>query len=365
MPSKVASFEIHHTRFLDEQGRVDAAALPGWAHDCGRLIELYRLMVLTRTFDAKAIALQRTGQLGTYASCLGQEAIGAAVGTAMRREDVLFPTYREQAAQLARGVRMSELLLYWGGDERGSDFAGPREDFPICVPIGTQTAHAVGVATAFKLRDEARVAACMGGDGATSRGDFYESINVAGVWSLPVVFVISNNQWAISVRRSQQTAAETLAQKAIAAGIPGLQVDGNDVIAVRWAVEGALERARRGDGPTLIEALTYRLQDHTTADDASRYRTDQEVSEQWKRDPIARTRTYLGSIGAWSKDDEERLAADCQAQVQAAVDQYLASEMPPPEAMFDHLYAELPAALAGQRRALMEEAQALEGRGDA
>lgn len=347
----VASFEIHYTRFLDENGELTDEPLPELAHDTTTLISLYRLMVLTRTFDTKAIALQRTGQLGTYPSTLGQEAVGAGVGSAMLAKDILIPTYREQAAQLAHGLSMTEILLYWGGDERGSDFKGPREDFPVCVPIAGQACHAVGAATAFKLRGDDRVAVCMCGDGGTSKGDFYESINLAGVWNLPVVFVVANNQWAISVPRSAQTASQTLAQKAIAAGFEGEQVDGNDVIAVRWATERALEKARDGGGPTLVEAITYRMQDHTTADDASRYRSDEELSERWKQDPIARTRDYLGASGAWSKEDEEQLKSECHERVQAAVEEYLATPLHGPEAMFDYLYAELPASLVEQRDA--------------
>ncbi len=353
---EVARFEIHYTQFLDPSGHLCDTSAPAELLDVESLRSAYRLMLLTRGFDAKAIALQRTGQLGTYASCLGQEAIGAAVGLAMRPEDVLFPTYREQAAQLARGVKMSELLLYWGGDERGSNFSEAREDFPVCVPIGTQTSHAVGAAAAFRLRRQPRVAVSMCGDGATSRGDFYESLNLAGVWRLPAVFVVSNNQWAISVPRRIQSACDTLAQKAIAAGIPGLQVDDNDVIAVRAAITEALRRARDGDGATLIEAITYRLQDHTTADDASRYRSDQEVSEAWKLDPISRLRAYLAGTGAWSKSDEESLIADCAERVEAAVVDYLATAREGAEAMFDNLYDRLPTQLDEQRTAALAEA---------
>lgn len=348
----VAQFAIRYARFLDQLGK-PVRPLPAFAKDPTALIVLYRIMVLTRTFDSKAIALQRTGQLGTYASSLGQEAIGAAIGSAMAREDVLLPTYREYAAQLQRGVTMTEILLYWGGDERGNDFAGPREDFPICVPVASHTCHAVGVATAFKLRRERRVAVCVCGDGGTSKGDFYESINLAGVWKLPAVFVVNNNQWAISVPRARQTGAETLAQKAIAAGFSGEQVDGNDVIAVRHAVARALDKARGGDGPSLIEAITYRLSDHTTADDASRYRSDDEVSRHWQEEPIARLRRYLGCLNVWGKEDEERLKAECTKEVEAAVDAYLATPPPPPSAMFDYLYASLPTALHPQRKALL------------
>ena len=350
----VARFEIEYTQILDERGQL-LGDIPESLSDPDAVIAVYRLMALTRAFDAKAIALQRTGQLGTYASSLGQEAIGASIGTAMRPDDVLAPTYREQAAQFARGVRMSELLIYWGGDERGSDFEGPREDFPICVPIGTQTCHAVGAACAFKLREQPRVAVCMLGDGATSRGDFYESMNIAGAWKLPLVFVVNNNQWAISVPRSAQSAAETLAQKSIACGFEGLQVDGNDIFAVRWAIDRALAKARAGEGPTLIEALTYRMHDHTTADSAARYRSEEEVQAMRERDPLPRTRTWLESNDKWSDAEEQRLEEDCAKEVDAAVAAYQALEPPGPEAMFDYLYETLPSALVAQRDAAIAE----------
>lgn len=350
----VAKFEIEFTRILDETGQL-VGSVPDSLSNPESILPLYRLMVLTRAFDTKAIALQRTGQLGTYASSLGQEAIGAGVGTAMRSEDVLAPTYREQAAQFARGVTMTDLLVYWGGDERGSDFQVAREDFPICVPIGTQCCHAAGAAFAFKFRKEPRVSVGMLGDGATSRGDFYESMNVAGAWKLPVVFVISNNQWAISMPRAAQSAAETLAQKSIAAGFEGLQVDGNDVLAVRWAMEHALAKARAGEGPTLIEAITYRLHDHTTADSAARYRSEDEVEAMRKRDPLTRTRAYLESNKVWSNDDEQRLEEECAQEVEAAVNAYHAFDIQGPEAMFDSLYKVLPSQLIAQREAAIAE----------
>jgi pyruvate dehydrogenase E1 component alpha subunit len=362
--SKVAAFEIEHSAFLDAEGRV-LQALPHFAQDPETLIALYRAMVLTRAFDAKAVALQRTGRLGTYGSSLGQEAVSVGIGAAMRPEDVLLPSFREQGAQILRGVTMTELLVYWGGDERGSDFAGPRQDFPVCVPVGTHAPHAAGVALALQLRGEARVAVCVFGDGATSKGDVYEAMNFAGLRRLPLVFVVNNNQWAISVPRAHQSAAETLAQKAVAAGFAGEQVDGNDVIAVRAALERALEKARAGGGPTLVEALTYRLSDHTTADDASRYRNDKEVSARWKEEPIARLRDYLVAAGRWSKDDEEALLEDCGEQVEAAAEEYLAIPPLPPQSMFDHLYAELPRALQEQRAALARETPAVEPGGEA
>lgn len=353
--STVARFEIRYSRFLDEHGRVVSEPLPEFARNVDDLVALYRWMVLMRTYDSKAIALQRTGQIGTFASLLGQEAVQAAVGSAMRPEDVFLGTYRDNGVQLIRGVTLEELFLYWGGDERGSRYAVPRRDFPICITISAHVTHAVGAAYAMKLRGERRVAVCALGDGATSKGDFYEGINAAGVWKLPVVFVVANNQWAISVPRRLQSAAQTLAQKAIAAGFEGQQVDGNDVIAVRHAMEEALAKARCGGGPTLIEALTYRLSDHTTADDASRYRSPDEVAEAWKHEPLSRLRAYLTAAGAWDKAREDRLLRECNDEVQAAAQAYLDAPPPGPGQMFDHLYAALPPALQKQRAAALGE----------
>lgn len=350
----VASFDIHYRQYLDPDGRLIAAP-PPLAEDREELRRLYRAMVLTRTFDAKAIAMQRTGQIGTYPSCQGQEAASVGVASAMTADDVMLPTYREQGVQLWRGVTMVEILQLWAGDERGCDFAVPAEDFPVAVPLATQALHAAGVATAMKLRGQARAAVCFIGDGSTSKGDFYEAINVAGVWRLPVLFVVTNNQWAISVPRSAQTAAETLAQKAIAAGIPGEQIDGNDIIAVRVAAEEALVRARAGGGATVLELLSYRLGDHTTADDASRYRSEEEVSAAWAKEPIARVRTYLGQCGWWSKEDEESLLADAKAKTEAAREEFLAIKPQKPVAILDYLHETLPAAYAGQRSTLAGE----------
>jgi pyruvate dehydrogenase E1 component alpha subunit len=345
----VARFEVRRRAYLAPDGSA-TTPLPKFASDTELLISLYRGMVLTRTFDLKAVSLQRTGRLGTYAVSLGQEAVAVGVGSAMDEDDVLLPSYRDNGALLWRGMKMEDILLFWGGDERGN--SGPTRDFPFCIPVGSQAPHAAGVAYAFKLRKEPRVAVCLFGDGASSKGDVWEAMNFAGVHKLPVVFVVNNNQWAISVPLDLQTASETLAQKAIAAGFPGEQVDGNDVIAMRAAAAEAIARARCGAGPCLIEGLTYRLSDHTTADDAARYRPAEEVQARWKEEPIARLRSYLVSLKAWAKAQEEELAAECQQRVEAAVERYLAIGPRPPETMFDHVYAELPRVYAAQRREL-------------
>jgi 2-oxoisovalerate dehydrogenase E1 component alpha subunit len=345
----VAQFTIRFRQIMGPAGEV-LAPLPPFAQDGAEVLRMYRAMTLVRVFDAKAVNLQRTGQLGTYASCLGHEATHIAVGAAMRPEDVLAPVYREFGTQLWRGVTMTEILTYWGGDESGSNFAVPREDFAWCVPIATQTLHAAGAAMAFKVRKEPRCAVAYIGDGGTSEGAFYEALNLAGARALPVIFIIVNNGWAISVPVAEQTAAQTLAQKAVAAGIPGVQVDGNDVFAVREVVGEALDAARRGAGPHVIEALTYRLSDHTTADDANRYRPAQQVKAAWALEPLARLRAYLLAAGAWDGERERALLEECAHKVDTAVGEYLGRAKPATDAMFDHLFAELPAHLQEQRR---------------
>ena len=344
----VAEFEIKYHQLLDPNGRL-TGQLPEFARDPAELVRMYQLMTLVRTFDTKAVNLQRTGKLGTYASCLGHEATHVGAGAAMKSEDVLIPVYREYGAQFWRGVKMSDVLLYWGGDERGNDYEKARQDFAWCVPIGTQSLHAAGAAMAFKVRGEKRCALAFIGDGGTSQGAFYEAVNLAGARSLPVVFVIVNNKWAISVPISSQTAAATLAQKAIAAGIPGVQVDGNDAIAVRHIVGQALAIARNGGGPALVEAITYRLSDHTTADDASRYRPADEVKNAWKVEPLIRLRKYLTDTNAWSEERETALKAECAQRVEAAVQEYTHSGKQPTDAMFDYLFARLPKHLQQQR----------------
>src|SRR6266576_2775637 len=304
----IARFEVRRRSYLAPDSSV-LRPLPAFASDTATLLALYRGMVLTRAFDLKAVSLQRTGRLGTYAVSLGQEAVSVGVASAMRAEDVVLPSYRDNGTLLWRGTKMEEILLFWGGDERGNLSSGPAHDFPYCIPVGSQAPHAAGVAYAFKFRKQPRVAVCLFGDGATSKGDLWEAMNFAGVHKLPVVFVATNNQWAISVPLRLQTASETLAQKAIAAGFSGEQVDGNDVVAMHAAAREAIEAARNGQGPRFIEAVTYRLGDHTTADDAARYRSTAEVQARWKEEPVARLRSFLAGRDMWSKTEEEGLAA--------------------------------------------------------
>ena len=268
--------------------------------------------------------MQRTGRLGTYAVSLGQEAVSVGVPVPCGRKTCSCPPTATTARCSGAACKMEEILLYWGGDERGNHSSGPAHDFPFCVPVGSQAPHAAGVAYAFKFRKEPRVAVCLFGDGATSKGDVYEAMNFAGVQKLPVVFVVNNNQWAISVplncrrrprrwRRRPSPRASRASRWTATTSLP---------CAMRSSRRSRV--ARNGKGPRLIEALTYRLGDHTTADDAARYRSPEEVQAHWKEEPIARLRTYLVSQKAWSKAEEEQLATECQERVEAAVERYLA-----------------------------------------
>ncbi len=351
--STAATFEIDYVQYLDENGSPTRDDWPAFAENLTELTELYKLMVQVRSFDSKAVALQRTGKLGTYASCLGHEAAHIGIGSAMQYDDVFCPMYREYGAQFYRGVKMRDVLMYWGGDERGNDFSGPKHDLPWCVPIATQCLHAAGAAMAFKIRNEPRVAVTVVGDGGSSKADFYGAINIAGAQTLPLVACIVNNQWAISVPRKMQTGAKTLAQKGLAGGLESIQVDGNDLIAVRATMDHAIKRARNGHGGSVIELVTYRLSDHTTADDARRYRDDAEVKAAWLREPMTRLRAYLDDQGAWSDAREREWKEECGRLVDIEVNAYLETKVQPASSMFDYLYAELPHDVAAQREEMM------------
>ena len=344
----VANFSIPYFQFLDENHKT-TQDLPAFAQNPDILLHLYRQMTLTRLLDNKAVNLQRTGRLGTYPSSQGQEATFVGLGHAMHFDDIFCPDYRAQGVLLQRKVKIAEIFSIWGGDERGNCYAHNQHDLPICITVAGQYLHAAGAAFAVKYRQEKRAVVTCCGDGGTSKGDFYEALNLAGVWHLPVVFIVANNRWAISVPAAQQTAAQTLAQKGIAAGISTMQVDGNDIIAVRHVTALAIERARSGGGPTLIETLTYRLADHTTADDASRYRSKEEVKLAWKGEPIARLGYYLESQNLWSREKESQLHQECTNEIEQGVAEYLQQKPAPPTDMFDYLYEQLPDTFLDQR----------------
>ena len=351
--TKVYEAVTERLEILDTEGRVDAALMP--EIDPSRTRDLYRDMVQMRTFDTKALKLQRQGRMGTWPPIKGQEAIQAGVALAMGDNDWLIPAFREHGIMVLRGVPLHLVFAYWAGDERGSSYPEEVRCFPVAVPVGSQWQHGTGVGLSLKLRDEDAVAVTFGGDGSTSEGDFHEAVNCAGVFGTKTVFVIQNNQWAISVPLHRQTAAETLAQKAHAYGIPGIQVDGNDVFAVYVAATEAIERTRRGEGPSLIEAVTYRLGDHTTADDASRYRPEEEVEEWEGRDPILRLRRYLIEQGFWDDDQETVLLEEAASWVDGQVKALEEMEPQAPEEIFTSMYAALPPHVVEQMQSLLEE----------
>jgi len=348
--------KITHLQILKEDGTLDTSlAQPGGAGDPSILTDeqvlfAYTKMIECRNLDETAFKLQRSGRMHTYPQNKGQEACALGSGLAMRvGTDWLVPCYRENAAMFLHGVPMTHVLLHWAGDERGNHFPAGVNVTPIAVPIGTQMLHATGIAWAAKIQKKDQVVCTYFGDGATSEGDFHEAMNFATVMNVPCIFFCQNNQWAISVPREQQTASETIAQKGLAYGATVQQVDGNDIFAVYKAVYDARERARQGGGVTMIEAITYRLGDHTTADDARRYRDQNEV-EAWKaKDPMIRTRKYLESRGLWNDSLQKEHEEKAEISVKAIVDQVLSWPNPDKSEMFDSLYATMPAYLAKQR----------------
>uniref|UniRef100_A0A832A8E6 Pyruvate dehydrogenase E1 component subunit alpha n=1 Tax=Desulfacinum infernum TaxID=35837 RepID=A0A832A8E6_9BACT len=337
---------------LTEDGLVDRDLEPDVSEEL--LMKLYRFMILGRRFDEKMLQLQRQGRIGTFAPIKGQEASQLGAVAALEPRDWMVPCFRETAAQLWRGTSMESILLYFGGYDEGGRIADGQRDLPVAIPVASQLLHAVGLAWAAKYRGTDEVALTFFGDGATSEGDFHEALNFAAVYQTPTVFVCQNNQWAISIPRSKQTRSRTLAQKALAYEMPGIQVDGNDVLAVYTAAKEAVDRARSGGGPTLVECVTYRMAMHTTADDPSRYRSEEEVLAWARKDPIMRFEKYLTDKGLLSAEKTEEIASAVDASIQEAVRRYeaLTQSLGDPLQMFDHHFEELPPTLREQKEEL-------------
>jgi pyruvate dehydrogenase E1 component alpha subunit len=339
-------FQVEYLSVLDSDGNLDAALEPDIpAQD---LTKLHRGMLLGRRLDERMIRLQRQGRIGTFAPIKGQEAAQVGAVSTLRPSDWMVPSFRETAAMLWRGWPIEKLLLLFAGYLEGGQPAPGQNDLPITIPVATQLPHAVGLAYAAQYRGDDAVVMAFCGDGATSEGDFHEALNFAGVWHVPVVFVVQNNQWAISVPLKKQTHSRTLAQKALAYGLPGLQVDGNDVLAVHVACREAVERAREGDGPTLIECVTYRLGVHTTADDPTKYRSVEEVEAWERKDPLTRFGAYLQKKNLL----DESLADSVDAEIAAAVERFEAFGAPDALTMFEHAYAQRSPQLETQREQL-------------
>jgi pyruvate dehydrogenase E1 component alpha subunit len=319
-------------------------------------------MTYAREGDQRMLKLQRQGRIGTFGPCTGQEASVCGPAFAMNADDWFVGSFRELGGRLARGESLINTFVFHNGLEEGNVQApGVTRLLPVSIIVAAQTLHAVGIAYAMKLRGESAAVVTFLGDGGTSEGDFHEALNFASVWQVPVVFICQNNQWAISVPRGRQTHSRTIAQKAVAYDMPGVQVDGNDVLAMYASVKEALDRARAGGGPTLIEAVTYRLMMHTTADDPTKYREDAEVQTWWQRDPLTRFRKYLEAKGLWNDDRQALLEEEIRKEIDAAVKEFEARKPVRPDAPFDHVFGTRHAVIEQQRAEFLAEVARGEG----
>lgn len=299
-PLKKVMFQI-----LNEKGEItDKTLLPDLSDEL--LLKMYKTMLLGRVADTKALQYQRQGRMLTYAPIKGQEAAQVCSVAALEKEDWMVPAFRELAGMLYKGAPLKQLFMYWYGREEGNHFSEDVKILPISVPIGSQINHAAGLAYASMIQNKKEVTLAFIGDGGTSHGEFHEGMNFAAVYNVPLIVVIQNNQFAISTPRSKQTKSETLAQKAIGYGITGILVDGNDPLAMYTVVREARKKALNGNGPTLIEAYTYRLGPHTTSDDPTIYRSDKELKEWEKKDPLKRFKIYLENKKLWNNELEEK-----------------------------------------------------------
>ncbi|MEE9295911.1 MAG: pyruvate dehydrogenase (acetyl-transferring) E1 component subunit alpha [Phycisphaerae bacterium] len=348
MPRK--KLKINHTletlSILDERGNIDGSVDPKL--DGEMLLYMHRLMLTTRMLDDRMLAMQRQGRIGTFPPVRGQEATQVGAVLPLRPTDWMLQAFREPGCCIHRGWPVRTIIQFWGGYEEGCVAPEGVNDTPVTVPVASQLPHVTGVAWAMKMKGVDTVALGFVGDGGTSEGDFHEALTFAGVYEVPAVFVIANNQWAISLPRSRQSKAETLAQKAIGYGFDGIQVDGNDVLAVYVATRDAIEKARKGGGPTLIEAVTYRLAMHTTADDPRKYRNEAEVKKWEKRDPLLRFDKYLRAKGVLDDATLQGLENDIQATIKAGVEEYEANREADPRDCFKYLYQDMPAELVSQ-----------------
>jgi len=316
---------------------------------------LYELMVVTRELDSEFINLQRQGELALFASCRGQEAAQIGAAACLRKTDWLFPQYREIGVFLLRGITPAQMGAVWRGKWHGGLGFTERCCAPISIQIGTHGLHAVGAAMGAQRLGEDSVTVAFLGDGATSEGDAHEALNFAAVFKAPCVFFVQNNQWAISVPVSHQMAAPSIAHRAIGYGMPGIRVDGNDVLACYAVTAQAAQRAREGGGPTLVEAVTYRMGPHTTSDDPTRYRSDEEVAHWAARDPIQRYRTYLQSVGVWTERLQERVAAKSKRLRTELRESVVDADDFDVAEMFDTVYHDITPELVRQREELLTE----------
>jgi pyruvate dehydrogenase E1 component alpha subunit len=336
-------------QILDENGNHKEDLIPKEL-DPETVKNLYEQMIFYRMCDKRMVKMQRSGRMGTFASVEGQEAAQIGSEFAIEKTDWIVPAFREIAAMCAHGVPIETYFLYWRGNEIGGKHPKGVNVMPPAIPVGSQMLHAVGISWAAKLRKESQIAVTYFGDGATSEGDFHEAMNFAGVYKTPTVFICQNNQYAISVPRYKQTASKTIAQKAIAYGFPGILVDGNDLFAMYAVTKEAAARARKGEGPTLIEAYTYRLGEHTTSDDSTKYREEKEVEEWRKKDPITRLQKYLTKKELWNEKYQQQLEAEFLEKIDEITKKVEATPDQTVDELFNYHYATLPSALEKQKQ---------------
>lgn len=349
MPRRIfdIGLTVEDISILDEHGRADESLDPKLPSEM--LLKMHHSMVLTRKLDERMILMQRQGQMGTFAPNRGQEAIQIGSVLPLRNDDWYSPSYRSFGAQVWRGWSIDQLLLLWAGFFEGFALPDGVNDMPMSIVIGSHVPMAVGLGMAINYRGGEQVVLVNFGDGASSEGDVSESLNFAAVFKAPVIFLCENNQYAISTPLNRQVGVRTLAQRGIGFGIPSIRVDGNDVLAMVVAMREAVDRGRRHEGPTFIEAMTYRLEMHTTADDPKVYRSEEEVRLWEKKDPILRFEKYLGGKGVLDDARRAAVAAEIDAELQAARERFAARSIPRPHEVFDYTYGELPPDLADQR----------------
>jgi len=360
MPRTIVELQntIEYLSILDEHGNVDRELEPQIPDT--ELLDLYGAMVLGRRFDERMVDLQRQGRIGTFPPIKGQEASQLGAIFQLRPSDWFVPAFRETAAEIWRGRSLESILLYYNGYNEGAILPATQKDLPMAIPVSSQILHATGLGYAANYKKTGEIVMVFFGDGATSEGDFHEGLNCAAVYNTPVIFLCQNNHWAISVPLKQQTRSKTIAQKALAYGMPGIQVDGNDVLAVYAASKEGADRARSGKGPTLIECVTYRVMMHTTADDPTKYRSDDEVEKWRQRDPLTRFEAYLATKKLVDESVIAKVEEETQQRIQEAVDnaEKQMAEIGDPVDMFDHLYDSLPPYLRQQKAELIRNLEA-------
>jgi pyruvate dehydrogenase E1 component alpha subunit len=351
---EAGTWTVSYLQVLDEHGNLDPEADPKLPDE--DVVRLYQAMAKAREIDGRLLKLQRQGRIGTFAPATGQEAAICGAVFALKDTDWLVGTYRDLGGRLLRGEPLINGFLVWSGHEEGNIYDGGDRTLPVAIVLGSQAPIGVGIAYASRMKGEKDTAVLVDlGDGATSEGDFHEAMNFAGVWQVPVVFLCQNNGWAISTPRSIQTHSETIAQKAIAYGMPGVQVDGNDALAVYKVTKEALDRARSGGGPSFIEAVTYRMLMHTTADDPTRYRTDDELKEWTEKDPLIRFRKYITDRGLWDDTKEAGFMDGVKKEIEDAVTKFEEMKDFKPDAPFDFIYGAKFDSIEEQRASFLDD----------